>query len=253
MEQPAIDIVSLNYAYPDGTRALSDVSLRVEAGSKVGLVGPNGAGKSTLLLCIDGFLKCGGRLEVAGVTVQKRNLDRVRSHVGLVFQNPDDQLFMPRLLDDVAFGPINQRLPSSEVDQRVKQALASVGLEGLEGRAPHHLSMGQKRNASIAAVLAMKPDLLLLDEPAANLDPRSRRQLIRLLGGMEITMLVASHDLELILRLCDRVVVLDGGRTVAAGRTADVLGNNELMLGHGLEVPPSILAVRQTDGAAGPA
>lgn len=242
MSEPAVQIESLSYRYPDGTEALNEISLEIAVGSRVGLVGPNGAGKSTLLLCIDGFLRGAVAVRVAGLTVQKSNLDRIRSHVGLVFQNPDDQLFMPRLFDDVAFGPINQKLGADQVRRRTEQALAAVGLADAGERAPHHLSMGQKRNAGIATVLAMKPDLLLMDEPAANLDPRSRRQLTELLGGMDITMLIASHDLELVLRLCDRVVLLDGGRTIASGATKTILGDADLMINHGLEVPPSLLA-----------
>jgi len=242
MSQPAVQIELLSYRYPDGTEALREISLEIAVGSRVGLVGPNGAGKSTLLLCIDGFLHGAAAVRVAGLTVQKSNLDRIRSHVGLVFQNPDDQLFMPRLFDDVAFGPTNQKLGPDQVRRRTEQALAAVGLADAGERAPHHLSMGQKRNAGIATVLAMKPDLLLMDEPAANLDPRSRRQLTELLGGMDITMLIASHDLELVLRLCDRVVLLDAGRTIASGPTRAILGDADLMINHGLEVPPSLLA-----------
>ena len=243
MCEPVIRIESLSYRYPDGTDALRGVDLQAEPGARVGLVGPNGAGKSTLLLCLDGFLAARGRATVSGLSVSKANAKAIRSHVGLVFQNPDDQLFMPRLFDDVAFGPINQQLDSTQVKQRVAEALADVGLTGMEDRAPHHLSMGQKRNAAIATVLAMKPDLLLLDEPSANLDPRSRRHLIELLAGMSITMLIASHDLDMIVQLCDRVALLDAGRIVADGATADILSDASLMDRHGLEVP-AVLAPR---------
>ncbi|HUW84852.1 MAG TPA: ABC transporter ATP-binding protein [Phycisphaerae bacterium] len=243
MCESAIQIESLSYRYPDGTSALRGVDLRAEPGAKVGLVGPNGAGKSTLLLCLDGFLAARGRASVSGLSVSKANVKAIRSHVGLVFQNPDDQLFMPRLFDDVAFGPINQQLDPTQVRQRVAEALTDVGLTGMDDRAPHHLSMGQKRNAAIATVLAMKPDLLLLDEPSANLDPRSRRHLIELLAGMSITMLIASHDLDMIVQLCDRVALLDAGRIVADGATADILSDASLMDRHGLEVP-AVLAPR---------
>ncbi|MFQ6048168.1 MAG: energy-coupling factor ABC transporter ATP-binding protein [Phycisphaerae bacterium] len=244
MSQPAILVEGLSYRYPDGTTALQQVDLRVERGSKVGLVGPNGAGKSTLLLCLDGFLASNGAVQIAGLAVRRQNLRRIRSHIGLVFQNPDDQLFMPRLFDDVAFGPINQRLSAEQVRQRVGEALSAVGLTGLEEKAPHHLSMGQKRNATLAAVLAMRPDLLLLDEPSANLDPRWRRRLMGLLAGLKTTMLIASHDLDLIAELCDRVVVLDGGRTVAEGPTGAILADAALMEAHGLEVPARLAGLR---------
>ena len=240
MDVPALEIESLSYRYPDGTAAVKGVDLRIEPGSKVGMVGPNGAGKSTLMLCVDGFLAFDGAIRVAGVSVKKANLKAIRSQVGLVFQQPDDQLFMPRLFDDIAFGPINQQLSAEAVRTRVAQSLAAVGLTGFDDRAPHHLSMGQKRNAAIAAVLAMQPSVLLLDEPSANLDPRSRRQLIRLLREMDIPMLIASHDLEMVVAVAELTVVLDDGRIMAEGPTRDVLANADLMDTHGLEVPASL-------------
>ncbi len=235
-----IDVADLSYAYPDGTRALRGIDLRVARGRKSGLVGPNASGKSTLLLCLDGFLRGSGQVRVAGLEVKKASLAAIRSHVGLLFQDPDDQLFMPTLCDDVSFGPMNLKLGAEEVQSRTREALAEVGLAGLEDKAPHHLSLGQKRSAAIATVLAMKPDLLLLDEPSSNLDPRSRRQLIGLLGQMPITMLLASHDLEMVAELCDEVFVIDAGKIVAEGPTRDLLADADLMESHGLEVPASL-------------
>jgi len=236
-----IEVADLGYTYPDGTRALCGVDLRVPQGVKAGLIGPNASGKSTLLLCLDGFLRGQeGRIRIAGLDVCKANLKAIRSLVGLLFQDPDDQLFMPTLWDDVSFGPVNQGLDAARVRARTREALEQVGLAGLEDKAPHHLSLGQKRNAAIATVLAMRPQVLLLDEPSSNLDPRSRRQLIRLLAGMSITMILASHDLGMVAELCSEVHVIDAGRIVAHGPTRQVLADASLMEAHGLEVPAGL-------------
>ncbi|MBI4575706.1 MAG: ABC transporter ATP-binding protein [Planctomycetes bacterium] len=237
----ALRALGLCHVYPDGTEGLAGLDLEVEAGESVGLVGPNGAGKSTLLLHLNGTLRpTGGRLEVLGLEPGRASLPELRRRVGLIFQDPDDQLFMPTVLDDVAFGPLNQGLPGEEVARRVREALDRVGCAGYEGRAPYRLSGGEKRAVSIAGVLACAPELLALDEPSSHLDPRGRRRLIRILQGLEVTRVVASHDLELVLEVCSRSVLLDGGRVVAQGPTRALLADRGLLEAHGLEVPHSL-------------
>ncbi|HUT55891.1 MAG TPA: ABC transporter ATP-binding protein [bacterium] len=242
MSAPALEVVCAAYAYADGTRALSDVSFSVEAGGVVGLVGPSGAGKSTLLLAAVGLLSVReGSISVMGLQVTKKNLKQVRDRVGLIFQNPDDQLFMPTLYDDVAFGLLNQGVNGAELDLRVKKAIAERGLSGKEHKFPGHLSGGQKRLASLATVLAMEPEVLLLDEPSSNLDPRARRKLIRQLAALDNTRIIASHDLEMVLELCSRIIVLDQGRIVADGNPRQILSDAALMEAHGLEKPHSLI------------
>jgi cobalt/nickel transport system ATP-binding protein len=235
----AIDINGLDFTYPDGKRALYELRSQVACGETVGLVGPNGAGKTTLFLCLAGVLNAqAGSLHVAGLD-PRRPADRKQlpARVGIIFQNSDDQLFSTSVCDDVAFGPLNLGLPADEVRRRVTEALARVGLTGFEERVPFHLSGGEKRRAAIAGVLAMQPEILLLDEPSMFLDPRGRRELIGLLNELSITKIIASHDLEMILDTCKRVIVLDQGRLVAEGPAEQVLSNADLMQAHGLEVP----------------
>jgi len=233
-----LQVEDLVYSYPDGTPALRGVSLAVGRGEKVGLVGPNGSGKSTLLMCLNGLLTGRGRILLEGVELKPATLKTLRGRVGLVFQSPDDQLFMPTLADDLAFGPVNLGLTIQEVHQRVHESAEQMGLERLLDRAPHHLSLGQKRNAAIAAVLAMRPALLLMDEPSSNLDPRWRRRLIALLSALDVTLLIAAHDLDLVGGVCARVVVIDEGRVVADGPAGGILGEAKLMEAHGLETWP---------------
>jgi cobalt/nickel transport system ATP-binding protein len=235
----AIDITDLGFVYPDGSRALEAVRFRAEPGEALGLVGPNGAGKTTLFLCLAGVLPVApGCVRLAGldpgVPAQRRQLPTC---VGIVFQNSDDQLFSATVGDDVAFGPLNFGLPADEVRRRVAEALARVGLMGSEDRVPLHLSGGEKRRAALAGVLAMRPEVLLLDEPSIFLDPRGRRDLIRLLGELGGTQVIASHDLDMILDTCRRVLLLDHGRLLADGPAAEVLADASLMEAHGLEVP----------------
>jgi cobalt/nickel transport system ATP-binding protein len=230
----AIDIVDLSFSYPDGRQALSQVTLSVPQGEAIAFIGPNGAGKTTLLLHLDGLLRGNGAVRILGVPVEERHLRWVRQRVGLVFQNPDDQLFCPTVFDDVAFGPLSMGLSEDEVRRRVKRALTLVGMSGLEGRPPYHLSLGQKKRVAMATVLSMDAQILVLDEPSANLDPAGKWELIEMLREMEMTKVVASHDLELVASLCQRAVVLDGGRIVADGDTKDILGDRSLLEEHHL-------------------
>lgn len=230
-------VEELHYSYPDGHMALRGVSLCVRRGEKVALVGPNGAGKSTLMLQLNGILSGKGSIEIAGVPVTKPNLGRVRALVGLVFQNPDDQLFSPTVFEDVAFGPLHMGLPEPEVRGRVDRALAQVRMEAYRERLSHHLSVGEKKRIAVATVLAMNPEILVLDEPSAGLDPRARRTLITLLRELPLTMLVSTHDMLMVRELFDRMVIMDGGQIVADGATRELLEDQTLLEAHGLEKP----------------
>ena len=229
-----IKVDNLSFGYPDGQAALSGVDLTVSRGECVALIGPNGAGKSTLLLHFNGILHSNGAVSVLGKAVNEKNLRWVRSRVGLVFQNPDDQLFSPTVFDDVAFGLLNMGIDKSEVGELVTKALGWVGMEGYEKRSPHHLSLGEKKRIAMATVLVMNPELLVVDEPTSNLDPGSKWALIELLKSLEITKIIASHDLELVETLCPRAVVLDRGRVVADGDTNRILADGSLLAAHGL-------------------
>jgi cobalt/nickel transport system ATP-binding protein len=232
-----VEIEHLSYQYPDGHLALSDVSLTLPHGEKTALVGPNGAGKSTLLLHLNGILeRQSGELRVSGLEVGGKNLGRVRALVGLVFQQPDDQLFSPTVFDDVAFGPIYQGLAPEEVRRRGGQALGLGGMSAYVDRVSHHLSVGEKKRIAIACVLSMDPAVLVLDEPTAGLDPRARRSLIELLRRLPQTMIVATHDLPMVRELLPRTVVMDGGVVVADGPTGTVLSDLRLLTEHGLEM-----------------
>jgi cobalt transport protein ATP-binding subunit len=233
-----LQIRGLHFSYPDGHAALNGIDLNVCAGEKVALVGPNGAGKSTLMLHLNGILTGQeGKITIADQPLEEKHLPLIRAMVGLVFQNPDDQLFSPTVFDDVAFGPLHMGLPEEEVYQRVESALAAVQMEGFGERLSHHLSMGQKKRIAIATVLAMQPQILVLDEPSAGLDPRARRALIDLLRELPITMLVSSHDLRMVAELFPRMVVMDEGLIVADGDTQALMADEELLHTHGLERP----------------
>ncbi len=229
-----LEIEDIEVRYHDGTVAMHGVSLAMNPGEKVALIGPNGAGKTSLLLAILGGIPSTGRIAVDGVQLKRSTADDVRSRCGMTFQNPDDQLFMPTLLDDVAFGPLNQGLTPPEAEKVARAAIAAVGLEGLDQRSPHHMSGGQKRSASIATILAMNVKLLLLDEPAANLDLRSRRRLMELLSSRSEAMLLATHDLDMVHDLCTRAVLMDGGHLIADRPAAEMLADAELLAKHGV-------------------
>jgi len=239
-------VEDLSFAYPDGHRALDAVTLRIERGEKVALVGPNGAGKSTLMLHLNGILGSHAHttspngdspIRVGGMAVTKNNLPVVRAKVGVVFQNPDDQLFSPTVFEDVAFGPLHMGLAETEVRKRVSAALAQVGMADYVNRMSHHLSVGEKKRIAIATVLSMQPEILVLDEPSAGLDPRARRSLINLLRDLPLTMLVSSHDMLMVRELFPRMVIMDEGRVVADGSTDGLMEDEDLLEAHGLERP----------------
>ncbi len=235
---PSLLVEDLAFAYPDGHQALYGVDLRIERGERVALLGPNGAGKTTLVLHLNGILRAGrGRVAVAGLPVDKPSLPEIRRRVGLVFQDPDDQLFMPTVGEDVAFGPRNLGLPEEQVAARVAEALEQVGMAGFAARPPHHLSFGQRRRVAVATVLSMHPEILVLDEPSSNLDPAGRRELAEVLQELPVTLLLVTHDLPYALQLCPRSLVLDDGVVVADGPTRDLLSDTDLLAAHRLELP----------------
>jgi len=239
INKPALEVSKLSFSYPERPRVIHNLNLKVMPGERVGLIGPNGAGKTTVFMLICGVLKAtGGDIRLFGKPVTPGEF---RPEVGLVFQNPDDQLFCPSVRDDVAFGPRNLGLPEPEVNARVQEAFAVTGIQDLGDYPPHHLSGGQKRMVAIAGVLAMRPDLVIYDEPTSNLDIRYRRRLISFLQKSRETMLIASHDLEFILEVCDRVILLDEGSIVAGGKPAEIMSDVDLMEAHGLEKPHSLV------------
>lgn len=235
---PLVELVHVHFSYPDGYEALTGVDLRIEHGEKVALVGPNGAGKSTLMLHLNGTNRAShGEVRIEGTLVSRETIRLVRARVGLVFQDPDDQLFSPTVFDDIAFGPLHAGLPEAEIHHRVEAALAAVGMEGFGRRVPHRLSLGQRKRVALATVLSMDPALLVFDEPSAGLDPRGRRELIGLLASLDRTLLVSTHDMRLVAEVFPRTVVMDGGRVVADGPTGRILADDALLEAHGLERP----------------
>ena len=235
---PALEVDGVAFAYPDGHQALYGVSLSIQRGERVALLGPNGAGKTTLVLQCNGVLLPGvGRVTVAGLPVAPEHLKEIRRRVGIVFQDPDDQLFMPTVAEDVAFGPANLGLRGPELEARVKGALAAVGMEGHADRPPHHLSFGQRRRVAVATVLAMEPEILVLDEPSSNLDPASRREQADIVTGLDITILMVTHDLPYALQLCPRSRIMNRGTITADGPTAELLADAELLAANRLELP----------------
>lgn len=240
----AVDVHDLRFRYDDGTEAIRGIRFAVEDGECVGLVGPNGAGKSTLLQHLNGILPeeldGSGAVRIFGEAVAAANISKIRKMVGHLFQDPDDQIFCPTVFEDVAFGPRQFGLPEIELAARVQAALARVGLEGFDHRHPYHLSRGEKRRVCLAGVLACDPRILVLDEPTSDLDPRARRELKAFLRNIHTTRIIATHDLELVVELCPRVIVLDRGNVVADGPTLALLADEELMLAHGLEKPHAL-------------
>jgi cobalt/nickel transport system ATP-binding protein len=238
MSVPTVEMQGVSFSYPDGHPALEGVGLHVHPGERVALLGPNGAGKTTLVLHLNGILiATAGTVSIAGLPVEKATMPEIRRRVGIVFQDPDDQLFMPTVREDVAFGPANLGIRGGELDDRVHAALDAVGMAEVADRPPNHLSFGQKRRVAIATVLAMEPEILVLDEPTSNLDPASRRELTAVLDSLAITQLIVTHDLPYALELCPRSVILDGGTIVADGATHSILADADLMHRHRLELP----------------
>lgn len=241
MSHHIVEFKDVHYNYPDGTSALNGLSLRITHGESVGIVGSNGAGKSTLLMHTNGFLlPQRGSITIGDLTLDTKTRQEIRKKVGLIFQNPDDQLFMPTVFDDVAFGPLNLGLSPDRVSETVMSALETVGCIALKDKPPHHLSGGQKSAVAIATVIAMEPDILVMDEPASHLDPRSRRALINLLRHFHHTKIIASHDLDLILDICERCIIIRNGKVVADGPAEEMLSDRQLLEENNLELPLSL-------------
>jgi cobalt/nickel transport system ATP-binding protein len=238
---PAVAFEDLSYSYPDGFAALSHISCAIAAGEKTGVIGGNGAGKSTFLCMLNGLLQGSGSIRIFGKEVNRANLTEIRSLVGLVFQNPDDQLFCPTILEDVAFGPFNQGLDKEAVLMRCRQALDEVGLSGYEHRSSLRLSFGEKKLAAIAAILSMQPEIIAMDEPSSNLDPKHRRRIIHWLSASSQTCIVTSHDLDMIRETCRRVLLLNAGKLVADGEAETILSDQKLLEANGLELPLSLI------------
>ena len=249
MSTPVLDVVGLAYAYPDGHQALFGVDLHVHRGERVALLGPNGAGKTTLVLHLNGILTAGaGSVRISGLPVEKANLPEIRRRVGIVFQDPDDQLFSATVRRDVEFGPANQGIRGAELDRRVMTALDQVGMTQYVDRPPHHLSFGQRRRVAVATVLAMQPEILVMDEPSSNLDPASRRELADIVRALDVTVLMVTHDLPYALELCPRAVILHEGVVAADGPAYDLMTDTDLMRRHRLELPFGF-DPRRMDGA----
>jgi len=238
MSHHIVEVRDLEFTYPDSTRALQGLSFKIRHGESVAIVGANGAGKSTLLLHLNGYLTpTAGQVRIGDFPLTKETLQEVRRTVGMVFQDPDDQLFMSTVYDDVAFGPLNLGFPLAEVAMRVLKALETVGMAHLKDRPPHRLSSGQKRRVAIATVLSMSPDILVMDEPSAGLDPRARRQLIELLKTFKHSKIIATHDLDMVLDICERTIIINNGKIEADGPTVDIFQDEKLLNNCHLEKP----------------
>lgn len=244
MSRYELEVRNLRFTYPDGFKAVNDISFVIRPGERVGIIGANGAGKSTLLSLLLGILfPDQGTILAGGVEVTRKSLPQIRQKLGLVFQDPDDQLFMPTVYDDVAFGPRNYKLDEKTVEARALEALEKVGIDHLKNRAPFKLSGGEKKSAAIAAVLAMKPDVLIMDEPTSGLDPKARRKVIALMGGIECTKIITSHDLDMVLETCSRTLIVKGGQIAADGPAREILCDGALLERCGLELPLSLQKV----------
>ena len=241
MSEKSLEISGLAYAYPDGNQALYGVNLSINQGERVALLGPNGAGKTTLVLHLNGIIPTmQGQVRVAGELVDSKNAESIKSirhKVGIVFQDPDDQLFMPTVGQDVAFGPYNAGLRGLELEKAVKEALELVGMSEFIDRPPHHLSFGQRRRVAVATVLAMKPEILVMDEPSSNLDPAARRELAEIITSLDVTLLMVTHDLPFANELCQRAVILSAGVVAADDEISRVLSDKQLLTAHRLELP----------------
>ncbi|MDD5084825.1 MAG: ABC transporter ATP-binding protein [Candidatus Omnitrophica bacterium] len=239
-----IQVENLDYSYPDGTEAIRDISFAVADGEKLALIGPNGAGKSTLLLLLNGVIRAGGRIIIDGIELAEKTIYDIRRRIGLVFQDPDDQLFSPTVFDDVAFAPMNAGAPEDEIRRRVEEALGFVDLAGYEKKSPFHLSFGEKKRISLAGVLAQRPKILLLDEPTSNLDPKHRRRMIEWMKEFDGTLLVATHDLDMAYEVSNRCLVLNAGRVTAESVTESILKDKDLLEKNSLELPLSFHTLR---------
>ncbi len=234
----SISVSDLHFSYPDGSQALAGFDLTVEAGERVAVLGPNGSGKTTFALHLNGIHRAtAGRVEIGGLEIAENNLPEIRRRVGMVFQSSDDQLFMPTVAEDVAFGPANFGVRGSELEKRVAGALDRVDAIDLRDRTTHHLSGGERQRVALATVLATDPEVLVLDEPTSGIDPRARRSLAQFLAGVGITQILITHDLPFALELCPRAIIVADGRVQADGRCVDILSNHQLLADHGLELP----------------
>lgn len=240
MNEKVVDVENLSYSYPDRTIGLKDVSFSVFRGESRAVIGPNGAGKSTLLLHLNGILRGNGKVKIFGEGISRKDLKKIRSKVGMVFQDPNDQLFMPSVFDDIAFGPLNAGLEGAEVERRVCAILRDLELEGYEKKPPHHLSLGEMKKVSLATVLVLEPEILVLDEPTISLDPGTRKSFIEILKKIKKTKIIATHDLDLVYELCSKVILIDKGEVIAAGKSLDILKNKKLLEAHSLEIPLSL-------------
>lgn len=241
MKKEAVRVQDISFSYPDRKAALNHINFSVSQGESLGIIGPNGAGKSTLLLHLNGVLKGKGRVKILGERIRRRNIKWIRSKVGIVFQDPHDQLFMPTVFDDVAFGPLNMGWTEEKVQKRVLRVLKDLGLEGVQDRNPSHLSFGEKKKISLATVLVLEPELLVLDEPTANLDPGSRRHFLHILEKIPQTKIMATHDLDSVWQLCPQVLLMNRGKVIAHGRRDEILEDEKLLGENNLEVPLSLL------------
>jgi cobalt/nickel transport system ATP-binding protein len=239
----AVEAKELSYHYPDGTRAIENLTLEIPEGEKIGIIGPNGSGKSTFVTMLNGIRRGKGLLRIFEYPITKQNLNRIKALVGIVFQNPDDQLFCPTIFEDVSFGPLNQGLEADTVRSRVAQALKDVGLEGFEKRSSFHLSFGERKLASMATVVAMRPELIAMDEPTSNLDLAHRRKIINWIKASQKTIMLTSHDLDMVLETCERVILLNRGRVIADGKTHEILQQKALLEKNDLELPISLATV----------